>query len=137
VWLRLSVALFLSLCAAVAIHLSYGAGFVDDLVAYPTTAYVCALTAFSARYDDVKFIQRGMVRLLLGGLLGPLVLVQLRSWALLEVPVGQYVTTGHSPYLVLPTATLVVVLLLELLARWLPRVAVKEETSPGADASES
>ncbi len=113
---RVSLSLLVSLCAAVAVHFSFGPAFVDDLVGYSSTAYVTGLAAIVGRDDNARWSNRAVFRGPIGLAVGVLVLLQLRSWAMFSVPWGEYATSGHSPFFAFPAAGLVAALLLELLA---------------------
>lgn len=116
-WQRLGFALAVSFCAAVAVHYSFGPAFVDNVVGYLATAYVCGLVAVISRPPGSGWATRGVVRAILGLVLGLLVLTQLRGWAMFSLPWGEHATSGHSPFGALPISVAVVFFLLEVLAR--------------------
>jgi hypothetical protein len=116
---RFSFALGFSLCAALAVHLSFGAAFVDNAVGYASTAYVAALSAALLRFppETRGLVGRWPVRVALGVVVGVLGLWVLRGPALITLPLGSYVTTGHSPFVAFPFAALLTTGLFEALLR--------------------
>jgi hypothetical protein len=114
----------LGLAAALAVDFGFGVAFVDDGVAYLATAYCCVLTALlvgrsAPASNDPRppthWSRRMLWRLPLAVGVAVLAVVSLRSFAMVELPFGRVTTTGHSPYVLLPTAAVVLVLLLTAL----------------------
>lgn len=97
----ISHALSLALLAAVAVDFGFGVAFVDDRVAYLVTAYVCVLFAILVGRSGSRHWSRKVAwRLPMALLIASVVVLSLRGWALFELPFGEFVTTGHSPYVV-------------------------------------
>lgn len=111
--LRLSIALVVGLLAATALDLGFGPGFVDDAVAYPAVVYTCLLATLVARTQGGAS-KPWFIHLLCTASLGAVVLVALRTVALVELPFGNYATTGHFPYVAVPLATTLPALIWEL-----------------------
>lgn len=99
--------------------------FVDDTLAYLLTLYVCILLAILVgRGTRGHWSQRVLWRLPIAVVTAFLVVLSLRSWALVELPMGRYVTTGHSPYVVFMACAMLLGLLyvtLPSLSAWLTR----------------
>jgi hypothetical protein len=113
VLLRLSIALVVGLLAATAIDLGFGPGFVDDAVAYPAVIYACVLATAVTRTQGGN-TRPWFVHLLCNGSLGAVALVALRTVALVDLPFGNYATSGHFPYVAVPLATTLPAVMWEL-----------------------
>ncbi len=108
----------LALLAAVAVDLGFGVAFINDVVAYLIAVYMCLLLAILVgRSGPSHWSRRVVYRLPIAVTTAMVVTASLRSWALFEIPIGQYTTTGHSPYVVLPVCALISVTAYELLGR--------------------
>lgn len=116
------LALLASLFAATAVQLGFGAAFVSDGVAYATTGYATLLSLLVAgrEPDDDALANRLWLRLPVAVGATLLVLVLLRGPLLLQLPMTEFWTTGHSPFVVFPVATSTGLGILWLLRR-LPR----------------
>lgn len=111
--LRVTIAAIIGLLAATALDLGFGPGFVDDAVAYPAVIYTCLLAAAVARSQGAS-VGSWFVHLACVASLGAVVLVTLRTVALVELPFGNYATTGHFPYVAVPLCTTLPALVWEL-----------------------
>lgn len=103
----------MGLLAATALDLGFGPGFVDDAVAYPAVIYTCLLATVVVRTQGGTR-RPWFVHLLCNASLGAVVLVGLRTVAMVELPFGNYATTGHFPYVAVPLATIIPQLIWEL-----------------------
>lgn len=125
---QFALSLAVAMLGAVAAYFGFGPGFVDDVIAYPLTAYVCAFAAFIARPG---LAVEPFLRALIAAAVGALGLWALRTVALFTLPIGQFVTTGHSPFVALPICALLAEGTNQLLA-WLRSArsgeSVKEPT---------
>jgi hypothetical protein len=93
----------IALLAALAVQLGFGAAFVDDALGLPIAIYTCALCAAFAR--SVPGVQR-VQRIGVACAVGALTAWALRTVLMFELPFGQFVTTGHSPFTSLPLSAL-------------------------------
>lgn len=110
----------MALFAAVAVDFGFRVAFIDDTVAYLVTVYVCVLLALLVgRNRGPIAIRRMLWRLPIAVMVALGTLVSLRSWALIEIPIGRTTTTGHSPYVVLSVCALISTAIFEGIARWL------------------
>jgi len=118
----LGLALLVSLVAATAVQLGFGAAFVSDGVAAATTCYATVLTLLFAGRDTESpgLADRWWVRVPMGIGSAALSLLLLRGPLRFALPLSEFQTTGHSPFVVFPVATLVGLGALGLLRR-LPR----------------
>lgn len=115
----LGLVLFASLLAAAAVHLGFGAAFVSEVVAFATTAYSTALAVLVLPRDTSTghFSQRLLVRIPLACAVSGLTLSLLRGPLLFDIPGTEFMTTGHSPYVVFPVAGVATLLVLWALGR--------------------
>lgn len=111
--LRLSIAAAVGLLAATALDLGFGPGFVDDAVAYPAVIYSCVLATLIVRSQGGGD-RPWLLHVLCNASLGAVVLVALRTVGLVELPFGNYATTGHFPYVAVPSATTIPAIVWEL-----------------------
>ncbi len=128
-----------ALLAAVAVDYGFGAAFINDVVAYLIAAYLCLLLALLVGRSGPRHWSRRIVcRLPVAVLVPALVVPSLRGWALVALPLGDFTTTGFSPYIVLPVCALLTVLAFELGARIRPAhcVPIAGAQPPGARGGE-
>ncbi len=119
----------LSLLAALAVDLGFSVAFIDDTVAYMATLYSTLLVAFLVGRKGEHWSRRVVWRLPFVVAVSVFVVVSLRSWALFALPIGDGWQSGHSPYCVLPCSALLLIGLLEILARF---VGVQSGTTTAA-----
>jgi hypothetical protein len=114
---RLAQGVLVSLLAATAVDLGFRGGFVVAHIAWATTAYATALIVVLIGRDSARdhFSERVWVRVPLAFTTGGLTLLLLRGPLLGRLPHSELATTGHSPYVVLPSATVVTFSMLALL----------------------
>jgi hypothetical protein len=124
--IQLGISFATAVVSAAAVQLGFGAAFVDDAVAYPIAAYVCALAAFVAR---PKTGSHPFVRVPVAVAVGGLTLWALRTFARVELPFGSFLTTGHWPFFALPAAALTG----ELANTALARVLLRSSRRPPVD----
>jgi hypothetical protein len=129
-------AVLASLLSAAAVDLGFGGAFVSDGVAWGTTAYATAFAVLMASIGGgAHFSERVWVRIPLAFSVGGLTLALLRGPLLFSLPEAEFVTTGHTPYVVFPSATVASLALLWALKQWgRPR---SKAPSPLADQVDS
>jgi hypothetical protein len=127
------------LITAAAVHLGFGAAFVSDPVAWATTAYATALCVLLAPRDgeSAHFSRRLWVRVPLAFTVGGLTLALLRGPLLFDLPGFEFVTTGHTPYVVFPASALSSLGLLWFLERLAKKPARTSTESGRSDVVES
>lgn len=107
--------------SATAVQLGFGGAFVSDAVGWGTTAYATAFAVLvSGNWGGSHFTDKVWVRVPLSFSVGGLSLALLRGPLLFSLPGSEFATTGHSPFIVFPFATLVSLGTLAALKRWLP-----------------
>jgi len=133
---NLAHALALSMFAAFAVDLGFGAAFVDDVVGISITVYFGILVSLLVgRRGAPHPSKRIPVRVPAAALLGLLIAWSLRGWAMVQLPVGQYTTTGHSPYVALSICALLIVGSFDLLSRiGVTAPSERPSASPQVDA---
>jgi hypothetical protein len=141
--------LLASLLSASAVQLGFGGAFVSEGVAWATTAYATAFSVFIATPlgGGPHFSERYWVRIPLAFTVGGLTLALLRGPAMFTLPKAEFITTGHTPYVVFPVSTLLSLGVLWALKRWVGRRPAKSSTprtdptvsasAPGSDSSGS
>lgn len=115
----LVAAICVSLLAAAAVDFGFGVGFVSDRIAWATTTYTTVLVVMliGRESGNPHPAHRVWLRIPAAVFAASLCLWLLRGVLLVELAEGSFVTTGHSPYVVLPVAAVCSLLLLSLLAR--------------------
>jgi hypothetical protein len=107
------------LIAATAVQLGFGAAFVSDGVGWATACYATALTLalIGRNADDPQLVDRIWVRIPVGLAAAAVSLLLLRGPLRFDLPLSEFQTTGHSPFVVFPVAALTGLAALTLLGR--------------------